>query len=213
MPYESTKDLPANLREKLPAGAEKAYRSAFNSAKAKGWDESRCHSYAWGAVKRNYRKSGDKWVKKAMATKQEKQMLRTANKIRKLVYADLTKHAVAPAIGALVARLAPMLRSLGPQMVKIVQAIPPEAWAQIGPMLAKGLGGAMGGAKAATVASVEKTLTKHQVKNAPAAARAVVLASIEVGAKHRKKASPEVTETIALLKKMETEVRAVREFI
>lgn len=135
MPYKSTKDLPKNLRDRLPAGAESAYMSAFNKAKDKNWSESRCHAYAWGAVKKNYKKDGDRWVKKAMTEKQEEAMLRTANRLRRLVIADFMEKTANPAIAGLARALMPALRSLGPKVLGMLKNVPPEAWAQIVPAL------------------------------------------------------------------------------
>jgi cation transport regulator len=74
MPYDSNDDLPASVRDNLPAGAQTIYREAFNSA----WDEyadpdkrrgaasreETAHRVAWAAVKHVYEKDGERWVKK-----------------------------------------------------------------------------------------------------------------------------------------------------
>ncbi len=69
MPYPSIEDLPDPVREYLPPHAQEIYRGAFNSA----WDryadrgaerEEVAHRVAWAAVKRRYRKVGEKWVEK-----------------------------------------------------------------------------------------------------------------------------------------------------
>lgn len=68
MPYRTNKSLPDRVRAHLPAAAQTIYREAFNNAwKTYGKDPRReeiAHRTAWTAVKRKYRKSGDKWVPK-----------------------------------------------------------------------------------------------------------------------------------------------------
>lgn len=73
MPYDSNSDLPDNVRDNLPSHAQEIYRKAFNSA----WDEYKdpedrkgnadreetAHKVAWSAVKKEYHKEGDKWVR------------------------------------------------------------------------------------------------------------------------------------------------------
>jgi cation transport regulator len=66
MPYASNEDLPASVRDHLPAHAQAIFRSAFNHA----WQSYRgsarleeiAHRVAWAAVKRRYRKCGGEWV-------------------------------------------------------------------------------------------------------------------------------------------------------
>ena len=67
MPYDSTSDLPEDVRGHLPDHAQDIYRAAFNSA----WDEydhdeARAHRVAWGAVERDYEKDDDtgQWKRK-----------------------------------------------------------------------------------------------------------------------------------------------------
>jgi len=74
MPYKTNKDLPPKVRNNLPQGAQTIYRNAFNNAfkhyksPAKrtqgGSREQVTHMVAWSAVKKEYKKKGDKWVKK-----------------------------------------------------------------------------------------------------------------------------------------------------
>lgn len=69
MPYRDISDLPKNVRNHLPAGAQKIYMKAFNNA----WDEyvkkdpsheEIAHKVAWSAVKRSYFKDETgKWKK------------------------------------------------------------------------------------------------------------------------------------------------------
>lgn len=75
MPYTSKSELPDNVKNNLPAHAQDIYRKAFNSAweQYKDPDERRgdasreetAHKVAWSAVKQDYKKQDDKWVKKA----------------------------------------------------------------------------------------------------------------------------------------------------
>ena len=67
MPYASTQDLPASVKDNLPKHAQEIYRAAFNSA----WDEydhdeERAHRVAWAAVKDKYEKDEKtgKWQSK-----------------------------------------------------------------------------------------------------------------------------------------------------
>lgn len=68
MPYDSIKELPDSVRSNLPNDAQTIYKEAFNNA----WDEyaqrddreSVAHKVAWSAVNKQYKKQGDKWVKK-----------------------------------------------------------------------------------------------------------------------------------------------------
>ncbi len=67
MPYKSISDLPAPVQNHLPEAAQEIYKEAFNSA----WDqyadradrEAVAHKVAWTAVKKQYHKQGDRWVR------------------------------------------------------------------------------------------------------------------------------------------------------
>lgn len=64
MPYK--KDNPPDRIKHLPKHAQSIWISAYNSAYDQyGQDEERANKVAWAAVKKVYRKVGDKWVKKA----------------------------------------------------------------------------------------------------------------------------------------------------
>jgi len=69
MPYRANIDLPAPVRHVLPDHAQDIYREAFNHAfatyGAQAGGEERAHRIAWAAVKRSYRKVGDRWVARA----------------------------------------------------------------------------------------------------------------------------------------------------
>lgn len=61
MPYSSTADLPASVRDNLPSAAQRVYMRAYNSADG---DESRRAKIAWGAVKNaGWKKREGKWIK------------------------------------------------------------------------------------------------------------------------------------------------------
>ena len=74
MPYRNLDELPDSVRAHLPEHAQEIYKEAFNHA----WDEyadpdkrrgdtsreETAHKVAWSAVKREYRKQGQYWVRK-----------------------------------------------------------------------------------------------------------------------------------------------------
>ena len=68
MPYKSITSLPEAVRQHLPKHAQEIYMEVYNNA----WDqysdrkdrEAVAHKVAWSAVKKQYKKEGDKWVKK-----------------------------------------------------------------------------------------------------------------------------------------------------
>ncbi|MGM0767256.1 MAG: ChaB family protein [Pseudomonadota bacterium] len=73
MPYDKKSELPDNVRENLPSHAQEIYLKAFNSAweeysrpeDRRGDDgrEETAHKVAWSAVKKEYHKEGDTWVR------------------------------------------------------------------------------------------------------------------------------------------------------
>ena len=74
MPYHSLAELPDSVKDHLPKHAQEIYQEAYNSAweqyadpdKRRG-DASReevSHKVAWSAVKKQYKKKGDRWVRK-----------------------------------------------------------------------------------------------------------------------------------------------------
>lgn len=68
MPYSRNEDLPAGVREHLPAHAQEIYRAAFNHAYAAHQNDPRqeeaAHRIAWGAVKRQYEKRDGLWQRR-----------------------------------------------------------------------------------------------------------------------------------------------------
>jgi len=74
MPYETTSELPENVKNVLPNHAQDIYKEAFNSAYKQYKDpdnrrgdadrEEVAHRVAWAAVKKTYEKGDDgKWHK------------------------------------------------------------------------------------------------------------------------------------------------------
>jgi cation transport regulator len=67
MPYRTTADLLAPVRDHLTSHAKDIYRAAFNHAFAAHAGNIRqeeiAHRIAWTAVKRYYVKDGDQWVR------------------------------------------------------------------------------------------------------------------------------------------------------
>ena len=74
MPYDTRSQLPDSVKNNLPKHGQEIYKEAYNNA----WDEyadsedrkgdasreETAHRVAWSAVKQEYKKKGDKWVKK-----------------------------------------------------------------------------------------------------------------------------------------------------
>ena len=74
MPYDRVDELPNNVKDNLPVGAQKIFKEAFNNA----WDEYKdpekrsgevsreeiANKVAWSAVKNKYKKEDGFWVKK-----------------------------------------------------------------------------------------------------------------------------------------------------
>lgn len=68
MPYKTVADLPDAVRQHLPPDARHIYLAVFNNA----WTEYAeradreviAHKVAWSAVKKQFVKRGDQWVKK-----------------------------------------------------------------------------------------------------------------------------------------------------
>jgi cation transport regulator len=68
MPYQSIADLPESVRTHLPPHAQEIFLAAFNHAyeahKGEPDDEATAFRIAWGAVKRDYEKIGERWTRK-----------------------------------------------------------------------------------------------------------------------------------------------------
>lgn len=69
MPYDRMSDLPPAVKDHLPEHAQEIFLAAFNNAfeehKSERDAEERAFCIAWGAVKRSYEKTGDRWARKA----------------------------------------------------------------------------------------------------------------------------------------------------
>ncbi|MBD3310478.1 cation transport regulator ChaB [Candidatus Woesearchaeota archaeon] len=73
MPYSKNSELPKRVRDNLPKGAQTIYRKAYNNAHKQYKDPKKrrgkasltevCNKVAWSAVKKEYKKKGDNWVK------------------------------------------------------------------------------------------------------------------------------------------------------
>jgi len=74
MPYHRLAELPDSVKDHLPKHAQEIYQEAYNSSweqyadpdKRRG-DASReevSHKVAWSAVKKQYKKKDDRWVRK-----------------------------------------------------------------------------------------------------------------------------------------------------
>jgi cation transport regulator len=76
MPYDTLAELPASVKNSLPKHGQEIYQAAYNNA----WEEyadpderrdpsdSReevAHKVAWSAVKDQFEKRGDRWVRKS----------------------------------------------------------------------------------------------------------------------------------------------------
>lgn len=70
MPYGSIYELPPSVQNVLPKPAQEIFRDAFNSAWKEdlGEEEVRAFKKAWIAVKKSYRKDGERWVSKKSKT-------------------------------------------------------------------------------------------------------------------------------------------------
>lgn len=77
MPYASNNDLPVGVRRHLPPHAQDIFREAFNHAWVHysdprqrwmgGSQEEVAQRVAWAAVKKQYRKMGEDWVRDAQS--------------------------------------------------------------------------------------------------------------------------------------------------
>lgn len=79
MPYDKLSELPDSVKNNLPKHGQEIYKEAYNSA----WDEyenpkerrdnasreETAHKVAWSAVKKKFRKEGEKWVPKEKVKK------------------------------------------------------------------------------------------------------------------------------------------------
>lgn len=73
MPWKNITDLPREIREKLPAEAQKLFLGSFNGAydgtcKDRTDREACAIRIAWGTVKKQFKQENGNWVKKASAS-------------------------------------------------------------------------------------------------------------------------------------------------
>lgn len=62
MPDKQLNDLPSEVREQLPEGAQQIFLAALNSAQEEGMDEQAAIKVAWNSVKNGYEQGDDgKW--------------------------------------------------------------------------------------------------------------------------------------------------------
>ncbi len=74
MPYDRIDQLPDSVRGNVPKHAQEIYKEAYNNAEDQYADpderrgdesqEEAAHRVAWSAVKQEYEKKGDRWVRK-----------------------------------------------------------------------------------------------------------------------------------------------------
>jgi cation transport regulator len=64
MNYASIAELPESIRGALPEKAQREWLSVFNSTQSEGDTDQSAIRKAWGAVKRDYVKSGGEWIAK-----------------------------------------------------------------------------------------------------------------------------------------------------
>ena len=62
MPYPTNQDLPQQIKG-LPEAAQTIWRKTFNNA-LKSNNEDSARKIAWSAVKRQYKKAGERWSDK-----------------------------------------------------------------------------------------------------------------------------------------------------
>ena len=63
MPYSYPNNVPTWAKN-LPQGAQKIAVEVFNAVLKETNNETQARQAAWAAIKRKYKKQGDKWVKK-----------------------------------------------------------------------------------------------------------------------------------------------------
>lgn len=78
MPYARNSDLPSGVKDALPSEAQSIFRNVANSLIYDGKSEESAFKQAWGAVKRNFKHEGGKWVAKDQEELENKLELRVA---------------------------------------------------------------------------------------------------------------------------------------
>lgn len=81
MPRGTKIDLPDTL-ERSPKHAQEIYRETLKSAhETYDGDEERAHRVAYAALKRQYKKSGDRWVKKGLMDSTREELYQRARQL------------------------------------------------------------------------------------------------------------------------------------
>ncbi|ACK68982.1 ChaB family protein [Gloeothece citriformis PCC 7424] len=69
MAYETLEQLPNEVKEKLPQGAQQVFKAAFNSATEDGVNEQDATQIAWNSVRISYQQgSNGQWEPKPQPT-------------------------------------------------------------------------------------------------------------------------------------------------
>jgi cation transport regulator len=69
MPDQQINDLPSEVKEKLPEGAQNIFLAAFNSSRSDGLSEQAALNVGWNSVKQGYEEGADgKWHRKPDAS-------------------------------------------------------------------------------------------------------------------------------------------------
>ncbi len=62
MAYEKIEDLPNDVKEKLPQGAQNIFFTAYNSASSDGMSDHAAQDVAWNSLRTSYEEGSDgKW--------------------------------------------------------------------------------------------------------------------------------------------------------
>ncbi len=65
MAFQKIEDLPQDIKEKMPQGAQQVFMTAVNSAQSDGLSEERAMQVGWDTIKNNYEQGNDgKWQHK-----------------------------------------------------------------------------------------------------------------------------------------------------
>ncbi|MBE9129565.1 MULTISPECIES: ChaB family protein [unclassified Coleofasciculus] len=66
MPFQTLEELPNDVKEKLPQGAQQIFQAAYNSASRDGLNDEQARQVAWNSVKNSYEEGeGGQWHHKA----------------------------------------------------------------------------------------------------------------------------------------------------
>lgn len=65
MAFEKIDDLPNEVKEKLPHGAQNIFKAAYNSASSDGMSDEGAKRVAWNSIRTNFAEGADgKWYAK-----------------------------------------------------------------------------------------------------------------------------------------------------